>query len=207
MSEAILSRCAADSSSTYASARRRVSCGRSGDVFLVRAYRRSRPWISVIRSWRARACRRVLRVSRSAYLVSSPGSTGLAVSTRSFASRGGGALLNATPRFRLISKPGPPGQVVSALEASAPTHSTLMSPAWIEAVPELMVGDDDDDDLAAGGGDEAMLGAGFSSFLASGADQAEPVIRSRPANVASFENALVRLIPSYLPQADSTTCR
>src|SRR5690606_9559032 len=49
--------------------------------------------------------------------------------------RGGGALLNATPLFRLISKPGPPGQVVSALGASGPMHSTLRSECLASAAP------------------------------------------------------------------------
>src|SRR5690606_13345292 len=105
-----------------------MSCGRSGDFFGVLRNKRSKPPISVIRSARARAFRRVLRVSRSAYLFRLAASRGFASSTRFFTSRGGGALLNAMPRFCLIwNLSGPPGHSARFLTASGLTHSLLRS--------------------------------------------------------------------------------
>src|SRR5690606_16738241 len=69
-----------------------------------------------------------LRVSRSAYLFRLAASRGFASSTRFFTSRGGGALLNAMPRFCLIwNLSGPPGHSARFLTASGLTHSLLRS--------------------------------------------------------------------------------
>src|SRR5450631_3692983 len=76
---------------------------------------------------RERACKRLLRVSRSAYLVSSSGLTGFESSWRFLTSRGGGALENAAGRLLCTSAIFPAGHSLSAFAESGEMHSALTS--------------------------------------------------------------------------------
>src|SRR5512142_2150366 len=112
---------------------RRRSCGRSGEFFLVCLNRRSSPWISVMSKARARAFKRVSRVSRNAVL-SMFSTLRALVSSRFFTSRGGGALLNATARFfSTLNLLGPAGHSLYVFLAAGATHSLLRSAGFSTA--------------------------------------------------------------------------
>src|SRR5688572_13562042 len=87
---------------------------------------------------RARACRRFLRVSRSAYFLSSSGLTGLTSSFRDLTSRGGGALWNAAARFLCASNfAGPPGHSARVFSDAGEMHCDAESDALSVAARAL----------------------------------------------------------------------